>query len=969
MLDIGSIRVDDIPAACELLEDQFLLDINVAMASSNLLMARCRELQAPAMAKPWLLHAKMLWGIGNYAHALQASNHALQCIRTENAMHLLAEHHLQRGLIQMSLKRNGVAAEDYANAIEIALNQGQISIAIEALISISQSYGMLGMHDDARRMLELGHRLALSINDHKQIGKSAIFLAGNLIQRTSYNEALRILRQSEPSLLRHGDMTWLVECGNYLGVCYLHLGEHELAGLYFESMFALARAMNALWSRAITSINYARFLIETGQPANALGILLDLQDSARQFDMGFLQRESLQLLCRACSALGDHSQALTYLRQYEGLMLTLLQHGLSESAGHNPLQRPRLEHIRRKISQMMAEFEYMASLFAPGEVGVRSQQMRLRCLRAPGNATLLQLTVVPDAQRPDLAEQRLHGILWCELGIDDVWLCVRGHTYLIYPANQDSASLMRLQAILTGALARFPWHWHTLASPEASLATISSKAALQQLAGSQLTAASTPEDDHYANQLDQLERDYARTNLLPDRVDLEALVDTLRQLQHRELGRALLLQGLDHLNALRNSEGRHSLRLACSALQQQQDVEYLARARMHHAVACLACGQLNHAVKSAIEAIELAIDLADYPVAIESYLNVGQIFLAQGAPSESLPMFRTGLELARWINHSKLVAKAGLLLAEQLLRDRAASDAEQLLVLVGPAIQQHGDATWLVEQHCFLARCGQMLGHTDAGIRQHYLTAFTLAQEKHLLWGQATVARHFADYLLDCHEPDAALALLHSTDPACWQCSPAWEAQYCDCLYRAHRQRTDWSQAIVWLKRHEAAMLASIARQQPEQRKMGPLQLKNTISRLLRLRLQLEKHVGWLEPEAHARQKRALLLQLQHAAAGQLVLELQTSPRPLSHIGDLLCRLIDNQCSPRDIWLEQEPGHYFILPYRQDAMLDGFCQALLDSLHAYPWQRHGAGTHHFTLRRRADLGILGSELAPELSHV
>lgn len=965
MLDISTAGVDDLPAACQLLEDQFLLDINVALASSQQLMARCRELHAPEMARPWLLHAKMLWGVGNYPQALLASNQALQCIRNENALHLLAEHYLQRGLIQMSLKRNGVAAEDYATAIEVALNRGQISVAIEAFISISQSYGMMGMNEDARRMLELGHRLALSINDHKQIGKSAIFLAGNLILRDNHREALRILRQSEPSLLRHGDMTWLVECGNYIGVCYLHLGEHELAGLYFESMFALARAMNALWSRAVTSINYGRYLLETGRPADALGILLDMQDGARQFDMGFLQRESLQLLCRSCRELGDYGQALTYLRQYETLMLTLLQHGMAQTAGGSPLHRPRLEHIRRKITQMMGEFEYMANLFAPGEVGVRSQQMRMRCLRAPPGTTLLHLTVRPDAQSPDLAEQRLHRILWRELGNDNLWLCLQAHAYLIYPVQQDATSLARLQETLETALDCFPWRWHALEPPQPVLVRISRDAALQLLPGRDGQVANS---NGYAQQLDALEAELERGEE-PEQAGLDTLLRTLAAQQHPELGRARLVQGIAHLNTLRNAEGCHMLRQACLTLQEQGDMDYLVRARMQLGVGHLARGQLCLAVRSTIDAIELAIDLADYPVAIESYLYVGQIFLAQGAHSESLPMFRTGLELARWINHGKLIAKAGILLAEQLLREGQADSAQAILRQVESAVWQHGDPTWQVELHCFLARCGQLLGSPAEQIRQYYQAAFTLARDRQLLWGLTSVVRYYADHLLACHEADAALALLGAAEPACWQSGHDIAAQFCECHYRIHCQREDWPQALKWLQHQEAARLAGLSQPDSGQKKMGPKQLKNTISRLLRLRMQLEKHVGWMEPEAHSRQKRTLVARLQHAPAGQSVLELHCTPRPQLHISDLLCRLIDNHCSPSDLWIEQTPGRYLILPSRQDAMLGQFSRALLDSLHAYPWQRHGAPHCRFSLKQRNDPDELARELAQEISHV
>ncbi|WP_028453877.1 hypothetical protein [Chitinilyticum litopenaei] len=481
MLDFATVTLEDLPLACQQLEEQFLFDINIALQHSTLLVERCRALGATSMARPWLLHARMQWGAGQYGLALKTSDIAGQAIRQEQATDLLADYHLLRGLIQMSLKRNGLAAEEYATAIEIALNQGQISIAIEAFISISQSYGLIGMDEEAEHLLELGHRLAVSINDHKQIGKSAIFLAGNLINRQRYAEALRLLQQAEPSILRHGDTTWIVECGNYMGVCYLQLQQRETAGIFFESMLAMAKAMNALWGMAITSINYARYLLDENQPDAALRVLASARESGKQFDMGFLQRESLQLLSRACKQRGDYGQALQHLRDYEQLMLSLVQVGTAQDGSHSPLQRQRLERIRRRISDVMREFEYMFNLFAPGEASVRGQQLRNRCLRAPATQQLVRLSLYADPRSPELAEQKISGILRLTLALDDLWLRLGQGSYLIYPGRAATGAVGQLCRELEAALNRFPWSWHLLAEPEACATPISPAAALELL--------------------------------------------------------------------------------------------------------------------------------------------------------------------------------------------------------------------------------------------------------------------------------------------------------------------------------------------------------------------------------------------------------------------------------------------------------------------------------------------------------
>ncbi|MBE9608106.1 hypothetical protein [Chitinilyticum piscinae] len=964
MLDLRTVSADDLPAACQLLEDLFLQDINIALASSQQLMARCRELDSIKRARPWLLHVKMLWGAGHYMQALQASTQLATIIRNEQAHDQLAEHHLLRGLIQMSLKHNGTAAEEYATAIELALNQGQISIAIEAFISISQSYGMLGLNNEARSMLEVANRLAFSINDHKQIGKSAIFLAGNLIQRGEHRHALRLLRQAEPSLLRHGDMTWLVEAGNYMGVCHQREGEMELAGVYFESMFALARAMNALWSRALTSINFAGYLLESGDPDHARQVLVDSQDAASHFDMGFLQRESLQLLVRACRQQGAYDAALDYLRQYENLMLTLMQQGLNEANGNNPLLQPRLEPLRRKITAMVEEFEYMAGLFAPAEIGMRGLQLRMRCLRADDASRLLLLRLGDEGRQPDLVDQRLHGILRQLLGESGLWLHLRNSEYLLLPDTQDSASRERLEQELAKALQHYPWRWHGLAQPTYSLHALTRQQALEKLPASGDKARDLGADP-VRILLDRIEADRINDRFPPEDVNLPHLVRELASQQHPEVGRARMLHGIALLNGLFSREACRALAQARRELEHVGDPEYQALAGMMLSAALSNCGQLYQAVQTAIETIELAVDLGRYDLAIECFLHIGQILRLQGEFGDNRTMLETGLDLARWCNNDKLVAKAAILLADQLLLDGAPDEARQVLESAQPAISRHGDTTWLVEYYSYLARCLESTLTAPSRVDELYRAALALASSKQLLWGLVAVTRYYANYQLEHGRAGEALAMLQSAEPTCRQFGLSLRSEYCESFFRVYRALGDWPMALQWLKHYEETMLAHLSNDQPEHRKMGPRQLKSTNSRLQRLRMQLEKHVGWLEPAAQRRQLRTLQLALQHAGSATL-LELECQPSPENHIGDLICRLIDHHCSARDIWVGHATGRYHILPSRQDALLDEFASSLLDKLQQYAWRRHGHTDYHFTLHRQSSSAHLAHELIQEL---
>ncbi|WP_028453878.1 hypothetical protein [Chitinilyticum litopenaei] len=454
----------------------------------------------------------------------------------------------------------------------------------------------------------------------------------------------------------------------------------------------------------------------------------------------------------------------------------------------------------------------------------------------------------------------------------------------------------------------------------------------------------------------------------PPGVSLPELVSAMQRLRHPDTGRARLLHGIHLNNRAQYLEASRELKRACHALSLNQDHDGLVQARMWLAASLLQRGMLRDAIRQAVGAIELAIDLANYEIAIESYLCAGQIFLAHGTATESETLYGTGLELANWVNHTRLIAKSSVLLADVQLKAGKAAQAERILLQADAAIVRHGNNTWRVEQLCFLARCAALQGGEPERCRALFDAAGDLARERKRNWGLAITMLHHAEFCLQQGDAPAALAKLGAAEPFCWELGDTLASSYCECHYRIRRSLGQPDEALGWLKRYEAAMLRQLADQTPQLQRMSQRQQQAISNRLLRLRIQLEKHVGWLEASAHHRQKRQLLAQLQQARAGQQVLELECRPVPPPHVRDTLCHLIDNHCSARDQWLEYGERRFLILPGRQDAALEAFCQAMLDALTHYRWERHGLTNPEFRLLRRHDLDRVARQLATEIAH-
>lgn len=482
MQDFSSASSEQLPALFQRLEQLFLLNIDQAHLASGLLLARCKQLKISTamMARMYLIHSKMLWGKGQYHAAFYSISQALKKIRESSALELKAEAYLWRGLCNLNLKRHVVAVEDFTHSVELALEFSQISIAIEAYVNISQIYYFAGQNDAAREILIIGYRLAVLLNDHKQITKSGIFLANNLNDIGEYENALYLLHQIEASALQYGDMTWVVEAGKSIAISYAALGKNDLAELYFESMLALAEFNHALWAKALTLVNYGSFLINQQRYVEAIECLLAAEEGVNYFDYGYLQHQSALLLVKAYKVTGEFKLALLEIKKYKALSEAILSNNILRNLKGRGLNLTRLDRSRKKIIKTRQDFEHMLDLISPGESSSRYLQFQHRCMNAPIDTQIIHLQFLNVAVIKGLFLQKISALLreFC-LG-ESTWTKLSDLAYLIIPEPTSVAQesmLEQLIAIIQG----FPWAWHGLTQPLFKVQLISTEAALHFL--------------------------------------------------------------------------------------------------------------------------------------------------------------------------------------------------------------------------------------------------------------------------------------------------------------------------------------------------------------------------------------------------------------------------------------------------------------------------------------------------------
>jgi tetratricopeptide (TPR) repeat protein len=480
--DFSSANIEQLPALFLRLENLFLLDLDQAYIASGILLARCKQLKISAvmMARMYLIHSKMLWGKGQYHAAFYSVTQTLKKIRESSAFELKAEAYLWRGLCNLNLKRHVVSVEDFTYSVELALEYSQISIAIEAYVNISQIYYYAGQHEAAREILIIGYRLAVLLNDHKQITKSGIFLANNLNEAGEYTGALYLLHQIETSALLYGDMTWVVEAGKSIAISYAALGENELAELYFETMLAIALFNRAVWARSLTLVNYAEFLIKQQRHPEAIDCLIAAEQGINYFDYDYLQHQSTLLLVKAYKMTGEFEKALFEIKKYKNLSDVLFSNNVLSDLKGNGLNLSRLDRSRKKIIKTRQDFEHMLDLISPGESRSRYQQFQYRCANAPTDVRIIYMQFSGISAVKGQFLQKMSALLreFC-LG-ESTWTKLPNLAYLIIPEHTFDAPeviVAQLLEIING----FPWSWHALDAPLVDIQLISAEAAMDLL--------------------------------------------------------------------------------------------------------------------------------------------------------------------------------------------------------------------------------------------------------------------------------------------------------------------------------------------------------------------------------------------------------------------------------------------------------------------------------------------------------
>ncbi|MGL6041244.1 MAG: tetratricopeptide repeat protein, partial [Deefgea sp.] len=482
MQEFSTVNIEQLPAMFQRLEGIFLLDIDQAYNASCVVLARCKQLKVSdsTMARMLLIHSKMLWGKGQYHAAFYSVAQTLKKIRESSSFELKSEAYLWRGLCNLSLKRHVVSVEDFTYSVELALEYSQISIAIEAYVNISQIYFFAGQLDAAREILMIGYRLAVLLNDHKQITKSGIFLANTLNDAGEYANALYLLRQIETSALQHGDMTWVVEVGKTIAISYVALGENELAELYFETMLAIANSNRALWAKSITLVSYGDFLIQQHRYAEGIDCLLGAQEGVNHFNYGYLQQKIAWLQSKAYKENGDFEKALIEIKKYKALSDVVFSNDMLSDLKGKGLNLSRLDRSRKKIYKTRQDFEQMLDLISPGESRARYQQFQYRCASASSEVAILHLQFAGISAVQGQFLQKVSALLreFC-IG-DSTWTKLPNLAYLLIPEQiGDSPQVMmdHLLEMMNG----FPWSWHGLTAPIVDVKLVSPAQATQLL--------------------------------------------------------------------------------------------------------------------------------------------------------------------------------------------------------------------------------------------------------------------------------------------------------------------------------------------------------------------------------------------------------------------------------------------------------------------------------------------------------
>ncbi|QLG89768.1 hypothetical protein HQ393_16805 [Chitinibacter bivalviorum] len=472
----------EVPYLLSQVESLALQDVNQAYLASAALFERSKHLLlSPALSvQVHLSHARALWGLGRFSPALRLIKQAGKKVNEFQLNELRAEVYLLRGVVNLSLKRYLVSLNDLAMATDVAVDVVNIAVAIEAYLNVSQIYFIFGKNDEANELLQVGHQLSIAIDDVKLIAKSAIFLSNNLLDAGRYTEALEVIYQSEARILEYGDMTWVVEAGKSMAVCYYRMGCNEQAELYFETMRAMSNYYENLWAYSLVSINFAEFLFDQGQFEKSVEMLDKAAPGLRIFDNIYLRQKELLLRFKVYKGKFDFQQALQYLKKYEALKLEFLLGGSSTLERKTASALGQFVRSNKLIEKTRIEFEKLLGFVEPKSLAHRSKLLVERCASLGNDSQILHLKVESAIVSRKVVENKIVLLLreFCSGG--DVWVRSEVGNYYIYfdeGGNQNSVLL----ANLMDKFSNFPWSWHDCNAPAIESEWLSPKSTIDAL--------------------------------------------------------------------------------------------------------------------------------------------------------------------------------------------------------------------------------------------------------------------------------------------------------------------------------------------------------------------------------------------------------------------------------------------------------------------------------------------------------
>lgn len=466
------------------IEALILQDIDAAQQLSAALYSnyKSRSLPPDSVIRLLLTHGKVLWSAGQYSLAIRAYNQALKEINRHSIFECRAEILLRRGIAQFSLKRYLQAMEDLVQALEIAVDVIDLEIASECYLYIGSLYAIFERNTAADELLRLGAQLAEAIDNPRLIAKSTIFMSGRWVEQGQYQLALKNIYQGESCILEHGDMTWVIEAGKLLAVCYQYLGREEEAELYFLSMLALAKQQATLWARSVVATYYAAFLFERGQLNQVTPMLEYAEQGLNLFGDLFLKQKAALLHVETTKRFQDFKTALDYYRIFHQLKVRWIEGEVTEKELRNAARKNSLNKLIAIVDKSKIEFELLLGASVLGVSGNRIRKFKELCATISADYPVVQLLVDTKIIFRKLIDKKVASLLQELCVSGDVWIKTGVGEFLIIFSDAKQ-NLAKRQTQLNTILSNFPWSWHDCEVPEFRINLISSEEAVVGIKG------------------------------------------------------------------------------------------------------------------------------------------------------------------------------------------------------------------------------------------------------------------------------------------------------------------------------------------------------------------------------------------------------------------------------------------------------------------------------------------------------